>query len=67
MSEKNEKDSQEILETVSPSRRDFVNKSIKAGFILPVVGSFTMSGLMATPAAAQCANSTCPPAPTQAP
>jgi hypothetical protein len=58
-----EKDSQDILETVSPSRRDFVNKSIKAGFVLPVVGSFTMSGLMATPAAAQCNQSVCPPSP----
>ena len=42
-----------ILENVSAPRRDFVKKAVKAGFIAPVVGSFTMSGLMARPAVAQ--------------
>ena len=46
-------DKKEIIETVSTSRRDFVRKAIKAGFVVPVVDTFTMSGLMATPAAAQ--------------
>jgi hypothetical protein len=65
---KKEQGSQDILATVAPTRRDFVNKSIKAGFVLPVVGSFTMSGLMATPAAAQSNQSaTPPPAPAPAP
>ncbi len=64
---KKEQGSQDILETVAPTRRDFVNKSIKAGFVLPVVGSFTMSGLMATPAAAQSNSSITPPPPAPAP
>jgi hypothetical protein len=46
-------DNNNLLESVSPERRDFLRKSVKAGFALPVVGTFTMSGLMATPAAAQ--------------
>ncbi|MFT6287603.1 MAG: hypothetical protein ACJAYC_001829 [Halieaceae bacterium] len=48
-----ENSSQKALDSISSSRRDFVNKSVKAGFVLPVVASFTMSGLMATPASAQ--------------
>jgi len=48
-----EKSSKDILESVSPGRRAFVEKAVKAGFVLPAVGSFTMSGLMSTPAAAQ--------------
>ena len=47
------KDPNEILESVSTSRRKFIKKSVKAGFSLPVVATFTMSGLMATPASAQ--------------
>jgi hypothetical protein len=50
MSDQNEK---ELLESVSVSRRAFVSKAVKAGFVVPVVGTFTMSGLMSTPAAAQ--------------
>jgi len=48
-----DKRSKELLESVSPGRRAFVEKAVKAGFVLPAVGSFTMSGLMSTPAAAQ--------------
>lgn len=48
-----ENDPGDQLESISPSRRDFVRKSVKAGFIAPVVGTFTMSGLMSRPAAAQ--------------
>ena len=47
------RDNKEIIETVSTGRRDFVRKAVKAGFVVPVVGTFTMSGLMSTPAAAQ--------------
>lgn len=50
-------DQDKILEKVSPSRRDFVRKSLKLGFVAPVVGTFTMSGLMSRPAAAQSGNS----------
>ncbi|MEM1110339.1 MAG: hypothetical protein AAGI11_00405 [Pseudomonadota bacterium] len=46
-------DKEKIIDSVEPSRRDFVRKAVKAGFIAPVVGTFTMSGLMSTPAAAQ--------------
>lgn len=47
------RDKQEIIETVSTSRRDFLRKATKAGFVIPVVGTFTMTGLMSAPAAAQ--------------
>lgn len=50
----------QLLEKVSVNRRDFVRKSLKAGFVLPVVGTFTMSGLMSTPAAAQSNQSRAP-------
>ena len=53
MSDKHTKDTKTILDNISPSRRDFVGKSIKAGFIAPVVASFSMAGLMAAPASAQ--------------
>ena len=48
MSEK----SKEVIEKVSPARRDFVRKSVGAGFVLPAVATFSMSGLMSRPAAA---------------
>lgn len=48
-----DKEKQELLDSVSMNRRSFVGKAVKAGFIVPVVGTFTMSGLMSTPAAAQ--------------
>ena len=43
----------EIITKVSPSRREFMRKAAKAGFVLPVVGTFSMSGLLARPASAQ--------------
>lgn len=48
-----DKEKKELLDSVSMNRRRFVAKAVKAGFIVPVVGTFTMSGLMSTPAAAQ--------------
>lgn len=48
-----EKSAEDVLDSVSPARRAFVEKAVKAGFVLPALGSFTMSGLMSTPAAAQ--------------
>lgn len=56
-------DKEKIIDRVEPSRRDFVRKSLKAGFIAPVVGTFTMSGLMSSPAAAQSNMSSTPPPP----
>ena len=49
-------DKEKIIDKVEPSRRDFVRKSVKLGFIAPVVGTFTMSGLMSRPAVAQLPN-----------
>ncbi len=42
----------EIIESVNAGRREFVRKALKTGFVLPAIGTFTMTGLMATPAAA---------------
>jgi hypothetical protein len=42
-----------VLSKVDPSRREFLQKAAGASFIVPVVASFTMSGLMARPASAQ--------------
>jgi len=42
-----------VLSQVDPSRREFLQKAAGASFIVPVVASFTMSGLMARPASAQ--------------
>ena len=47
------RDKNEVIENVAEGRRDFVRKAMKAGFVVPVVGTFAMTGLMATPAAAQ--------------
>lgn len=49
---------EEILNEFDASRRSFVRKAAAAGFVAPVVATFTMSGLMARPAAAQGGNST---------
>ena len=40
------------VDAISVSRRNFVRKAVKAGYVVPVVGTFTMTGLMSTPAAA---------------
>lgn len=45
--------SEDVIEKISPARRDFVRKAISAGFVLPMVGTFSMSGLLARPASAQ--------------
>ncbi len=47
-----EREKKEIMDSISVERRAFVSKAVKAGFSLPVVATFTMTGLMATPAAA---------------
>ncbi len=43
--------SEEIIAEVSKDRRAFLRKAVKAGFIAPVVATFSMSGLMAQPSA----------------
>jgi len=43
------------IENISPSRRAFVRKAVGAGFVAPVVGTFTMSGLMMSPQVANAA------------
>jgi len=48
-----EKKRESVLSQVDPSRREFLQKAAGASFIVPVVASFTMSGLMARPASAQ--------------
>lgn len=45
-------DKKEILDTVSESRRSFLKKAVKAGYVIPVVGTFTVTGLMSQPAVA---------------
>ncbi len=45
--------SQDVMAKMSPARRDFIRKAVSAGFVLPVVGTFSMSGLLARPASAQ--------------
>ncbi len=39
-----------VLSEVSSDRRDFLRKAAGMGFTVPVVASFSMSGLMAGPA-----------------
>ncbi len=39
-----------VLSEVSPDRREFMRKAAGMGFAVPVVASFSMSGLMAGPA-----------------
>ena len=46
------KDKKEIVENISSSRREFVRKAVKAGYAVPIVATFTMTGLMSNPAAA---------------
>ena len=46
------REKKEIAGNVSISRREFVRKAAKAGYVVPVVATFTMTGLMSTPAAA---------------
>ncbi len=47
---------EDVISRVSPARREFMRKVAKAGFVAPAVATFTMSGLMSRPAAAQASN-----------
>ncbi len=44
--------SEEMIEKFPEERRAFLQKAVKAGFAVPVIATFSMSGLMARPAAA---------------
>ncbi len=45
-----EENPSKVLSEVSSDRRDFLRKAAGMGFAVPVVASFSMSGLMAGPA-----------------
>jgi len=40
----------DLVETVDPERRSFLRKAAGMGFVIPVVATFSMSGMMAGPA-----------------
>ena len=40
----------ELVEEFEPSRRDFIRKAVGTGFTVPVIATFTMTGLMSRPA-----------------
>ncbi len=42
----------DLIEEFQPSRRDFIRKAVGAGFAVPVIATFTMTGLMSRPASA---------------
>ena len=46
----------DLIEEFQPSRRDLIRKAIGAGFAVPVIATFTMTGLMSRPASAQGSN-----------
>ncbi len=45
--------SDKIIAEVSEERRAFLRKAVKAGFVVPVIATFSMSGMMGSPAAMQ--------------
>ena len=45
-----ENESREVIEQVDPQRRSFLRRAAGMGFAIPVVASFTMSGMLAGPA-----------------
>jgi len=46
-------DTDSLLSKLPQERREFLRKAVKAGFVVPTVATFSMTGLMARPAAAQ--------------
>lgn len=40
----------EIIESVDPNRRSFLQRAAGMGFVVPVIASFAMAGMMAGPA-----------------
>lgn len=53
MKQSKESRAEAALANMTPSRRQFIRNAARAGFLAPVIASFTMSGLMARPASAQ--------------
>jgi hypothetical protein len=49
----NETKSEAIIANLPEERRSFLRKAVRAGIIVPAVATFSMSGLMARPEAAQ--------------
>jgi len=45
-------DKDKLIENLPEGRRSFLKKAMTAGFVVPTIASFTMSGLMSRPAAA---------------
>lgn len=45
--------SEKIIAKVSEERRAFLRKAVKVGFVVPVIATFSMSGMMGSPAAMQ--------------
>ena len=50
MSDHTEKKSEEVIETAGSDRRSFLRRAAGMGFAVPVVASFSMSGMLAGPA-----------------
>ena len=48
--------SEALIKKLPEERRHFLRKAAKAGFIIPAVATFSMSGLMARPASAAFSN-----------
>jgi hypothetical protein len=48
-----DQDKNDPISKMPEERRDFLRKALGAGFVAPVVATFSMAGLMARPAAAQ--------------
>ena len=47
-----------MISTLPEERRAFLRKAVTAGIAVPAVATFSMSGLMSRPAAAQASNFT---------
>jgi len=47
-----EQNKDKLIENLPEERRSFLKKAMTAGFMVPTIASFTMSGLMSRPAAA---------------
>ena len=45
-----DQESPEVIEKADPERRRFLRRAAGMGFVIPVVASFSMSGMLAGPA-----------------
>ena len=46
----------QVIDSVAEDRRGFLRKAATAAYVAPAVATFTMTGLMSRPAAAQTTN-----------